>query len=234
MFDRSCVKGLLLVGLLAPITSCGTSASLSSIVISPTNFTVTLALLADGSVAPQSDQLSTNFTATGYYTRGDHPVETQNITDQVTWYSYTPEMVTINNQGVATPTGMALGFTQITASAPGFGGDIISNDATYTVELPSGSSSGGAIVAISVLQPNQTVSSLNTTKQFKAVGVTGSGSQSDVTSSCVWSSSNTSVATIDSKTGVATTVGTGTTSIYATYKNQGGLVASGFTHLTVN
>ncbi len=234
MFDRSCVKGLLLVGLLAPITSCGTSASLSSIVISPTNFTVTLALLADGSVAPQSDQLSTNFTATGYYTRGDHPVETQNITDQVTWYSYTPEMVTINNQGVATPTGMALGFTQITASAPGFGGDIISNDATYTVELPSGSSSGGAIVAISVLQPNQTVSSLNTTKQFKAVGVTGSGSQSDVTSSCVWSSSNTSVATIDSKTGVATTVGTGTTSIYATYKNQGGLAASGFTHLTVN
>ncbi len=234
MYNRSCVKGLLLVGLLVPITSCGTSASLTSIVISPTDFTVTLAYLADGSVAPQSEQLSTNFTATGYYTRGEHPVETQDITNQVTWFSYTPEMVTINAQGVATPTGEAIGFTQITASAPGYGGDIISNDATYTVQLPSSSATGAAFVSLSVLQPNQTVSSLNTTKQFKAMGVTGSGSQSDLTTSCVWSSSNTSVATINSKTGVATTVGTGTTSIYATYKNSGGLAVTGFTHLTVN
>jgi trimeric autotransporter adhesin len=234
MFDRSCVKGLLLVGLLAPIASCGTSPSLTSIVISPNEFTTTLVFLADGSVAPQSDQLPTNFTATGYYTRADHPAETLNITDQVTWFSYTPDLVTITSQGVATPAGLATGFSQITASAPGFGGDIISNAATYTVDLPSSTSTGNAIASISVQQPNQAESSPNTTEQFKAMGVTQSGSKTDLTTSCTWSSSNTNVATIDSKTGVVTTVGAGTTSIYATYKNRDGLAATGFTNLTVN
>jgi hypothetical protein len=234
MFHRSCVKGLLLVGILAPITSCGTSPSLTSIVISPTAFTTTLAFLADGSVAPPSDQISTQFTATGYYTRGDHPAETLDITDQVTWLSYTPDLVTITSGGVATPAGLAVGFSQITASAPGFGGDIISNAATYTVNLPSSSSSGNAITSISVLQPNQAASSVNSTEQFKAMGVTVNGSKTDLTASCVWSSSNTSVATINAKTGVATIVGAGTTGIYATYQNRTGLAATGFVNLTVN
>lgn len=234
MYDRSWFRGLLVLGLVASITSCGATPSLTSIVISPTSFTVTLALLADGSVAPQSDQLPTDYKAIGYYTRAGHQAETKDITDSVTWFSFTPDLVTITSSGVATPTGLATGFSQIWASAPGYGGDIVSNASTYTVNLPSGSAAAAAIVSIAIKTADPTVSSLNTTAPFKAIGTTGNGDQMDVTASCFWSSSNTSVATINAKTGVATTVGEGTSSISAMYKNQAGLEVTGFTTLTVN
>jgi hypothetical protein len=229
---KSWLRPLALMGLVASITSCGSTPSLTAIVISPTSFTTTLAILADGTVAPQADQLPTNFKAIGYYTHPGHPAETLDITDSVTWFSFTPNLVTINSSGVAIPAGLAIGFTQIWASAPGFEGDIVSNAATYTVDLPS-STSTGAVVSLSIQEPNQTVSGLNANETFKAIGITGNGDQMDVTKSCVWSSSNTSVATINAKTGVATTVGAGTSSIGATYKNSSGMEATGFTTLTV-
>lgn len=232
MFDKSWLRPLAVMGLVASITSCGSTPSLTSIVISPDSFTTTLAFLADGAVAPQADQLPTNYKAIGYYTRPGHAAATKDITDSVTWFSFTPDLVGVTSSGVATPAGLAIGFTQIWASAPGFDGDIVSNSSTYTVELPS-STTTAEVVSISIQKPNPTVSTLNANETFKAIGVTGNGDQMDVTSSCVWSSSNTSVATVNAKTGVATTVGAGTSSIGATYKNSGGMEAAGFTTLTV-
>jgi Bacterial Ig-like domain (group 2) len=232
MFDKSWLRPLAVMGLVASITSCGSTPSLTSIVISPSSFTTTLAFLADGTVAPPADQLPTNYKAIGYYTHPGHPAETRDITDSVTWFSFTPNLVTINSSGVATPAGLAVGFTQIWASAPGYEGDIVSNSSIYTVDLPS-STTGAEVVSISIQQPNPTVSSVNANESFKAIGITGNGDQMDLTSSCAWSSSNTSVATVNSKTGVATAVGAGTSSISATFKNSGGIEATGFTTLTV-
>lgn len=232
MFDKSWLRPLAVMGLVASITSCGSMPSLTTIVISPTSFTTTLAFLADGAVAPPADQISTNFKAIGYYTRPGHAAATKDITDSVTWFSFTPDLVTINSSGVAIPAGIAVGFTQIWASAPGFDGDIVSNAATYTVDLPAGVATAN-VVSISIQKPDPTVTTLNANETFKAIGVTGNGDQMDVTKSCVWSSSNTSVATINVKTGVATAVGTGTTSIGATFKNADGMGATGFTSLTV-
>jgi len=232
MFDKSWLRPLAVMGLVASITSCGSTPSLTSIVISPTSFTTTLAFLADGAVAPPADQISTNFKAIGYYTRPGHPAATKDITDSVTWFSFTPDLVTVNSTGVAVPAGLAVGFTQIWASAPGYDGDIVSNAATYTVDLPA-SADAGEVASISIQKPNPTVTGLNANETFKAIGITGNGDQMDVTASCVWSSSDTSVATINAKTGIATTVGTGTSSIGATYKNASGMKATGFTTLTV-
>lgn len=127
MFNRTCLNVLLLVGLLLPLTSCTSSPSLTSIVISPSDFTATL--------ATSGPPIWTQYTATGYYGHAGHQ-STKNITNQVTWTSYTPMLVIINSSGVATVAGQATGFTQITASAPGFNGDIISNASTFTVTAP--------------------------------------------------------------------------------------------------
>jgi trimeric autotransporter adhesin len=230
MFDRSWIKALAGLGLAATITSCGSTPSLTSIVISPTAYTVTLALLPDGAPAPSADQLPTNYKAIGYYTRPGHIAETQDITNSVTWFSFTPDMVTVNGTGVATPTGFATGFTQIWASAPGFDGDIVSNQSTYTVELPTDTTTGN-VVSIAIQNANPTPA-VNTNESLGATGVTGNGDQMNLTKSCVWTSSNTSVATVSS-TGVLTTVSAGTASISATYKNAGGLEATGVTSITV-
>jgi hypothetical protein len=232
MFYRSWFKPLAVMGLVASITSCGSTPSLTSIVVSPDAFTNTLVLLADGLPAPQSEQLSTNFKAIGYYTRPGHPATTADITDSVTWFSFTPALVTVSSSGVATPAGQATGFSQIWASASGFDGDIVSNAITYTVDLP-GTSTTADVVSISVKSSNTNVSGPNASESFKATGITGNGDQMDVTKSCNWSSSNTAVATIGAKSGIVTTVAAGTSSISATYKNSNGIAATGFTTLTV-
>jgi hypothetical protein len=129
MFNRTCLNALLLAGLALPLTSCISSPSLTSITVTPGTYTSTLA--ASGCPLEQ-----TNFTATGYYTHPDHPPVAKNITSQVTWASLTPEMVTISTSGVATVTCQLIGNTSISASAPGFGGDIVGY-ATYNVVLPT-------------------------------------------------------------------------------------------------
>jgi trimeric autotransporter adhesin len=121
----------LLAGLLIPLASCSNDPSLTSIVISPS--TVSIELAADGST-----QGHTQYTAIGYYTHPNHPAITKDLTDQVTWASSDTQVATISNTGLATVTGYVageawIGNTEITASAPGFNGQIVSNAATLTV-----------------------------------------------------------------------------------------------------
>ncbi|MGA3046435.1 MAG: hypothetical protein ABSD67_07405 [Terracidiphilus sp.] len=133
MFSRTCSKAFLLAGLFLPLTSCISSPSLTSIVVNPATETWTMP--ATGCPLAQN-----NFTATGYYTHPDHPAITKDITTQVTWTSLTPEIVTIGqNTGVATVACLATGTTQISASAPGYNGDIIGY-ATVNVQLATTSS----------------------------------------------------------------------------------------------
>jgi hypothetical protein len=62
-----------------------------------------------------------------------HPPVTKDITDQVTWSSNTPDMVTVNSTGLITATGLACGATTITATV-------------NTNKSPGGIDSSGAIV----------------------------------------------------------------------------------------
>ena len=134
MLDRFSLKALVLASLLLPLASCSVSPSLTSIAITP-NTTVTVTLAPPG--VPQG---YSQYTAIGIlYARGPPP-DTEDITNQVTWSSSAPQVATINSSGVATATGFSpttglawVGNTTIFASMPGFGGDIVSNDVSFTV-----------------------------------------------------------------------------------------------------
>jgi len=230
MFDRFCLRALLLGGVLLPLASCSTT-SLTTIVISPTTFTTTLALSSNGDALPPSQQMWTQYTAMGYYGHAGHQT-TRDITKEVTWISYTPLLVTVNSTGVATVSGQATGFSQITAMEPGFNGDIMSNASTFTVNLPSTVTTSD--VTSLAISPNPgTIAAIGKTLGFTVIGTTGTGQTVDLTTSVSWSSSTTAVANIGQFTGVATAVSAGSTVITATYTNSDGLKVTASAALTV-
>lgn len=225
--------GMLAISVLTmPLVSCINSPSLTSIVISPSTFTTSLALLPNGQVAPSNQQIWTQYTATGYYTHPGHPAATKDLTNQVTWLSYTPLLVTVNSSGVATVTGSAIGFSQITASMPGFNGVIVSNASIFTVNAPSAAATGD-VTSLAISPTNPTLSGPGKTEGFVVVGTTGDGQTLPLTDLSTWTSSNPNVATIGSKTGLATAVGAGTSEIVAAYTNGDGLTVTAVTQLTV-
>ncbi len=140
MFDRCCLRALLIAGLLLPLASCTNSPSLTSIVISPETISVGLA----PANVPQG---FTQYKATGYYTHPNHPAKTRDITNEVAWLSSNPQVATITNSGLATSTGYSpvtgvawIGDTTITAREQGFNGVIVSNESKYTVTAPASAS----------------------------------------------------------------------------------------------
>lgn len=224
--------GALLIGaLMVPLTSCTNDPSLTAIVINPSAFTTSLVFLPNGQPAPQSQQVWTQYTATGYYTHPGHQPVTKDLTNQVNWISYTPLLVTMSDTGVATVTGWGTGFTQIGATMKGFHGIVLSNFSVFTVSGSSATTTD--IVSITIAPTAPTVTGTGKTQSFIATGTSGTGSLEDVTTSVTWTSSDSSVATIGAKTGLATTTGTGTTFIIATYTNADGLKVTANTSLTV-
>ncbi|MDE3202539.1 MAG: Ig-like domain-containing protein [Acidobacteriota bacterium] len=203
------------------LTSCSNDPSLTSIVITPTSISVQLAQCG-------TTQLSTNFVATGYYTHPNHAPITKDLTNAVTWTSLTPQMVTITNGGTATPTCLAYGSTEIEASAPGFHG-IVTAFATINVTQYTNTTN---ITSLTISPTNPTIN-VAQTEAFSVVGTTGGGTQQNLTTNSLWTSSNPAIATINSTTGVATGLAAGTTAIMATYTNPDGTQATATTTLTV-
>lgn len=231
MLDRFCLRAVLLAGLLLPLASCG-NTSLTTIVISPTAFTATLALSQNGTALPPGQQLWTQYTATGYYGHAGHQT-TRDLTNEVNWMSYTPLLVTINSSGIAVVSGQATGYTQITASAPGYSGDIISNASTFTVNLPS-STATSDVVSLVIAPIDPSLTAVGKTVGLTAIGTTGTGQTENLTTAVVWTSSTPLVATIGQSTGLATATGAGTSIIVATYTNPvDGLQVTANTTLTV-
>jgi len=176
-----------------------TSATLVSIQVDPTN----------PSIAPGTTR---QFIATGIFS--DHT--NQDITASVTWSSSSTAVATISNtagsNGLATA--VAAGSTVISATS-----GTISGSTTLTVTTAT-------LVSIQVAPANPSIA-LNTTGHFTATGIYSDNSHPDITASVIWSSSSTTVATVDSN-GLATGVAVGSTVISATL----GTIA-GSTTLTV-
>ena len=175
------------------------AATLLSIDVEPANATLTAGLRS-------------NYTATGTYSDGSKV----DLTAQVTWATDAAPVATISN--VAGASGLllarAMGTTNVSATL----GPIEGQTAlTVTGATPSSLS----ISPIGVSTP------LGTGVQYTATLILSNGTQRNVTGMATWSSSNPMVATIG-RTGRATPVGTGTTTIGASYM---GLTAS--TTLTV-
>ena len=159
---------------------------------------------ATGSVAEGS---TFQFTATGTATDGSK----SNQTAFATWTSSNNTFATVQTTAQAEPgeaTGVAAGTVTITASENG-----VSGTATLTVTPPP-----PPLLSIQVT-PLLEYTGVNSTVQFSATGTYGDGSTQNVSASATWTSSDTSVATVEStgevKAGQATGVSLGTSTITA-------------------
>ena len=209
---RFCVCAILLSSLVLPIIGCGSNTQPALLTITPTSQS-----LGAGQTA--------QFTATGTIPHGTHPSTTQDVTSQVTWKSSSTDIATVNTSGLASA--VSAGTATITASMAG----AVSATATITVAGTSGSG-GGDVVSLSVIPGSQAVAIPKQTSQFIAIGTMASGATVDVTSQAAWSSSSTTIATINSS-GLATGVGQGTATITAVAKNPDKTVATGTATFTI-
>jgi endoglucanase len=118
---------LLALGSLAVfVLSCGHEQQLTSITVQPTTETFGAANIPVAANAGSSVQLR----ALGNYI---HPPVTKDITNNVTWNSNTPQMMTVSTTGLLTATGNACGNTLVSATVT-------------TNSSPGGISSSGSIV----------------------------------------------------------------------------------------
>ncbi|HZQ25894.1 MAG TPA: hypothetical protein VFA89_24090 [Terriglobales bacterium] len=150
-------KGLLLIPVVAVLLlaqNCGHDQQLTSITVQPATQT-----FGDPNTPVSADAgLSVQLSAMGTYI---HPPVTKDITDQVTWTSNTPGMVTVTPKGLITPTGTSCGTTVVSA--------------TVTTNHSSGNiSSSGALVTGSMTA--NVVCYTGTTAPVLEVSFTGGGS----------------------------------------------------------
>jgi len=191
--------------------STSITATLGSVVGS-TRLTVVAPALTAVTVSPSTASISLGtsqqFIATGIYTNGSTKV----ITTSVSWSSSVTAVAVIGPAGVAQ--GNAVGATRINASSGS-----ISGSASLTI-------TPAALVLLTITPSNVTIPA-GVTQQFVATGTFTDGSSQDLTSTALWKSSDSSVASVGN-TGKVTAISPGAAQISA---SAGGLVAQ--TSLTV-
>ncbi len=191
---------------LATAVSIGTVTitAASGGVTGTTNFSVTNAALVSINVNPvnptKAKGTTEQFSATGVYTDGS----TLDLTTSVTWSSSDNAVASISSasgsEGLATT--ITTGTTTITATS-----GTISGSTLLTV-------TAAALVSINIT-PAEPTNAKGTTRQFTATGTYTDTTTQDITTLVTWSSSNTSIATINASTGLGTATGTGTATISA-------------------
>lgn len=133
----------------------------------------------------------------------------QPVTANLSWLSSASAVAGVNANGLVT--GLAPGQTTISVYF-----DSMSATASLTVTP--------AVLTNIVVTPATTVVGINGNVQFTATGVFSDNSTQDLTSQAVWSSSNAAYALI-SASGVASGLGTGTTTISASENGVSGSAA---------
>jgi YD repeat-containing protein len=168
--------------------------------------TFTVVTLTGISISPTNPSVplgnKQQFTATGNYSDGSH----LDLTNSATWTSSATSVATINSSGLAST--LSQGTTTITASSGGFNAQT-----TLTVSPP-------ALASIAVT-PAYPAITAGATQQLTATGTYTDGSHQNLTATATWSSSATSVATINSSA-LATAVAPGQTTIQATVGSVSG------------
>jgi len=154
------------------------------------------------------------FTATGVFSDSS----TEDMTKSVSWASSDASKATIQNSGLAM--GVAPGSVTITAASAGKTGT-----ATLKISAPA------TLASVHISPLNPTIAA-NGTQQFFANATYSDNTMRDVTQNATWTSSNASVATVQSagqlNPGLATGAGAGTAAIIVAFNGQ-----SGSTSLTV-
>lgn len=182
------------------------SASLSSITLAPTGFTLAIGF---------DQQMS----ATGAFSDGT----TLDITAQAGWTSSSPAVATVGNSLDTSGDVIAVSAGTVTITA-----QVGSVSASTTVTV-----NGATLSSIALTPANPTVKA-GKTQQFTATATFSDGSTKNVTQSCSWFSSSASVATVTTshRRGKARCLTAGTTTITAVKPLASGPI-SGSTVLTV-
>jgi hypothetical protein len=183
-------------------TKGGVSATFK---LTVSNATVTAVTITP--VAPSISQgLNIQFAASGTFS--GTPTTTQDLTFDAIWAPSPGTFATVSNdptsKGLATALKAGIGIETISAT---FGGVIGSTTLTVTVPV---------LQSITVTPANLSILSLLSTGSFQAIGHFSDGTNPDITSQVVWTSSDTTIATIATTGGAATTLSSGTISIIAT------------------
>jgi uncharacterized protein YjdB len=155
-------------------------------------------------VSPAASSLPVNssqqFTATGNYTDGS----SADLTSLVTWSSTPATIATVSASGLVN--GVAAGSGNISASLGG-----ISGSTSLTVTAPS-------IASVAVTPVGLTLG-IGINQQYVATVTYTDGTSADLSSGVTWTSSPTSVATVNNS-GLVTTVAPGQTTITASIAGQ--------------
>jgi uncharacterized protein YjdB len=179
----------------APITITATSGTVSgSTGFSVVTATLTSIVIPGGPVVTIANGTSYQFTALGYYNDGSK----HNLTVKVAWSSSNTAAATIGS-GTGRALGIAPGTSTITATLGSVSG-------TITLDVTS-----ATIQSIAVGPSSTTIQPL-TTESFTAVGTFSDLSTQNITHDVLWTSSNTTAATISNTSGsigVATGVAPG-------------------------
>ncbi|MBS1804832.1 MAG: Ig-like domain-containing protein [Acidobacteria bacterium] len=221
MRNRS-LGALLLLGSVVPFTSCAVDPALTSIVLTPSGYSVLL-----GPCGTQ--QVVANFTATGNYTRPNHATVTRDITNSATWYSYDTQLITMAPGGImsvvtcADPNNTSFqASTLISASQQGFHG-VIRATATVNLVEPKPTTTASHIVSLSIVRLSNSIGSA----QYVAVGKAAEGMLVPLNGKVVWSSSNPQAVRVDASTGIARAMTAGKSTLTATYTGKDGSSAIG-------
>ena len=171
-----------------------------------TSFTVSSATLSSISINPSNGTIGVGkaklFKATGTYSDST----SFDISDRVTWSSSDISIAVIQSSGIAS--GVSVGTAFITAALGSVSETTLLNVSATTLSSITLSPSSSSIAS-------------GTLQIFEATGINSDGSTLDLTTTAVWSSSNTNVATVDSS-GIATGVSSGTVTITATSDDKSG------------
>ena len=179
-------------------------------------------LPGQGSVVLTAAGQTAQFQAFGSSQMGSGSPTTSNISSSVTWTTGNPSVATINAAGLATAVGA--GYTQIIANSGG-----VNATSDITVSIGGGGTSGAP--SITVVPGTAASTFVGETTQFLASGsLTAGGSSQNLTNQVQWISSNVQVATVSSG-GLATAVGSGTTTITA---SSGGVNGSAVLTVTIS
>lgn len=139
---------------------------------------------------------------------------TSNVTTSATWQTSDPTIAIIDSKGLLSAAGPNTGTITVTATVGNTSGFMDIKVQT------SGSSPGAATLTQIVVTPVNPLDSPTSvakgqTQQFAASGIYSDGSQADLTRGVVWSTGDSSIATI-TQTGNATGIGIGSTTVIAT------------------
>ena len=161
---------------------------------------ITVKALVDLTISPTSLTLaiasSQQLSVTGLYT--DNSVEA--FDNQVTWETSDVNVASISNSGVVT--GVSSGDVSITASV-----DAVSSSLSVTVSP--------ATLQSIVINSQVTQIAAGLTSSFSAKGLYSDGTEQSLSDQLVWSVADTSIASINSETGLLTALKAGTTSVIA-------------------